>query len=76
MRHLQIEQVEAQRVARARHETAAERFREADARCAALLRTLSVDGIADSLPYRVLAGVSGVGHDVAAWGPSPWSSPS
>ena len=69
VRHLQIEQVEAQRVARARHAAAAERFREADARCAAVLRALSVDGIADSLPYRVLAGVSSVGHDVATVGP-------
>ena len=69
MRHLQIEQVEAQRVSRARHAAAAERFREADARCAAMLRTLSVDGIADSLPYRVLSGASGVGHDVASLAP-------
>ncbi len=66
VRHLQIEQVEVQRVGRARHASAAERFREADARCAALLRRLSVDGIADSLPYRVLSGASGVGHDVAS----------
>ena len=69
VRHLQIEQVEAQRSARARHAAAAERFREADARCAAVLRRLSVDGIADSLPYRVLAGVSGAGHDVATLAP-------
>ena len=69
VRHLQIEQVEAQRVSRARHAAAAERFREADARCAAMLRTLSVDGIADSLPYRVLSGASGVGHDVASLAP-------
>ena len=66
VRHLQIEQVEVQRVGRARHASAAERFREADARCAAFLRRLSVDGIADSLPYRVLSGASGVGHDVAS----------
>ena len=31
VRHLQLEQVEAQQVARARHAAAAERFREADA---------------------------------------------
>ena len=31
VRHLQVEQVEAQQVARARHAAAAERFREADA---------------------------------------------
>ena len=54
VRHLQIEQVEAQRWRRARHAAAAERFREADARCAAVLRSAVVDGIADSLPYRVL----------------------
>lgn len=69
VRHLQIEQVELQRVARARHAAAAERFREADARCAGVLRTLSVDGIADSLPYRVLAGVSSAGHDLATLAP-------
>ena len=69
VRHLQIEQVEAQRVARARHGAAAERFRAADARCAALLRALSLDGIADPLPYRVLAGVSSAGHDVATLAP-------
>jgi hypothetical protein len=68
VRHLQIEQVEAQGLARARHAAAAERFREADARCAAVLRTVSVDAIADSLPYRVLAGVSSAGHDAAGLG--------
>ena len=41
VRHLQVEQVEAERVARARHRAAAERFHEADRRCAALLRSLS-----------------------------------
>jgi len=69
VRHLQVGQVEAQQSARARHSVAAERFREADARCAAVLRTLGVDGIADPLTYRVLAGVSGAGHDVATLGP-------
>lgn len=68
LRHLQVEQVAAQQAARARHAAAAERFREADRRCAALLRTLSVDGIADALPYRVVAGVSTVGHDVGSLG--------
>ena len=68
VRHLQVDQVEAQQVARARHAAAAERFREADARCAAVLRSLTVDGLADALPYRVLVGVSGAGHAVAALG--------
>ena len=68
VRHLQVDQVEAQQVARARHAAAAERFREADARCAAVLRSLTVDGLADDLPYRVLVGVSTAGHDVAALG--------
>ncbi|HET7823478.1 MAG TPA: hypothetical protein VFL10_18290 [Ornithinibacter sp.] len=69
VRHLQVEQVEAQRVARARHAAASERFRAADARCATVLRTLSIDDIADPLTYRVLAGVSSAGHDVATLGP-------
>ncbi len=68
VRHLQVDQVEAQQLARARHAAAAERFREADARCAAVLRSLTVDGLADDLPYRVLVGVSTAGHDVAALG--------
>jgi len=68
LRHLQREQVEAGQVARARHAAASERFREADARCATVLRHLSVDGLADSLPYRLVAGVSGVGHDIATAG--------
>ena len=65
VRHLQVEQVEAQQLARARHASAAQRFREADARCAAILRSLAVDGLADALPYRVLVGVSSAGHDLA-----------
>ncbi len=69
VRHLQVEQVEAQQLARARHEVAAERFREADARCAAFLRSLTVDGLADALPYRVLVAVSGAGHAVATLQP-------
>jgi uncharacterized protein YukE len=68
VRHLQVEQVAAQRVARARHAAASERFRAADARCAAVLRTLGIDGITDPLSYRVLAGVSSAGHDVATLG--------
>ena len=46
------------RVARARHAAAVERFREADRRCARALAALSVDGLADSLPYRALVGAS------------------
>jgi uncharacterized protein YukE len=68
VRHLQLEQVEAQRVARARHAAAAERFREADRRCAAMLRRLSLDDVADSLAYRLLAGLSTAGHDLATLG--------
>lgn len=69
LRHLQVEQVEAERVARARHRAAAERFHDADRRCAAVLRTLSADGLADSEPYRLLVAVSTVGHDVATLAP-------
>ncbi len=68
VRHLQIEQVEVQQLARARHAAAAARFRAADARCAAILRSLTVDGLADAVPYRVLVGVSSAGHDVATLG--------
>ena len=70
LRHLQLEQVEVEQLARARHLAAAERFREADRRCAAVLRSLSVDGLADSVPYRVLAGASAAGHDVATLAPA------
>ena len=70
LRHLQVEQVEAERVARARHRAAAERFHDADRRCAALLRSLSVDGLADSVPYRLLVGASTAGHDVATLAPA------
>ncbi len=69
IRHLQVDQVEVQQVARARHAAAAERFREADARCAAILRALTVDGLADALPYRVLVGVSDAGHGLASLEP-------
>ena len=70
VRHLQLEQVEAEQLARARHLAAAERFHEADRRCAAVLRSLSVDGLADSVPYRVLVGASTAGHDVATLAPA------
>ncbi|MFL6081369.1 MAG: hypothetical protein ACJ714_15675 [Ornithinibacter sp.] len=69
VRHLQVEQVEVQQGARARHAAAAERFREADARCAAILRSLTLDGLADGLPYRVLVGLSGAGQAVASLEP-------
>ena len=68
VRHLQTEQVRVQGDARARHAVAADRFREADQRCAAVLHSLSVDGIADSLPYRVVAGLGSAGHDLATVG--------
>ncbi len=68
VRHLQVEQVEAQQAARARHAAAAERFQEADRRCAEVLRRLAMDDVADSLPYRLLAGVSTAAHDVGTVG--------
>ena len=68
VRHLQQEQVRVQAGARARHGAAAERFREADSCCARVLRSLSVDEVADSAPYRLLAAASTVGHDVATLG--------
>ena len=68
VRHLQREQVRVQAGARARHDAAAERFRVADARCARVLRSLSVDEVADSAPYRLLAAASTFGHDLATVG--------
>ena len=75
VRHLQIEQVEAEQLARARHVAAAERFHEADRRCAAVLRALSVDELADSVPYRVLVGASTAGHDLATLAPATAALP-
>ena len=79
VRHLQREQAEARALARARHAAAVERFREADRRCARALAALSVDGLADSLPYRALVGASAVGHGLAGLGPVatavPWLRP-
>jgi hypothetical protein len=79
VRHLQRGQAEAMAVARARHAAAVERFLEADRRCARALAALSVDGLADSLPYRALVGASAVGHGLASLGPVatavPWLRP-
>ncbi|HSO65638.1 MAG TPA: WXG100 family type VII secretion target, partial [Ornithinibacter sp.] len=79
VRHLQREQAEVRALAAARHAAAAERFREADRRCAQALRSLSVDGLTDSLPYRAVAGASSVGHDLSSLGPFaagvPWLRP-
>ena len=68
LRHLQREQVRARASAQADHRAAADRFREADARCARVLRALVVDEVADPATYRVLAGASSVGHDLASAG--------
>ena len=79
VRHLQRDQVEVRTVAHARHAAALERFREADRRCARALAALSVDGLADSLPYRTLVGASSVGHGLASLGTLatavPWLRP-
>ena len=75
VRHLQLAQVEAEQLARARHLAAAERFHEADQRCAAVLRALSVDELADSVPYRVLVGARTVGHDLATLAPATAAMP-
>ena len=79
VRHLQREQTEVGVVARARHAAAVERFREADRRCARALAALSVDGLADSLPYRALVGAGSVGHGLASLGivaaAVPWLRP-
>ena len=79
VRHLQRDQVEVRTVAHARHAAALERFREADQRCARALAALSVDGLADSVPYRTLVGASSVGHGLASLGTVatavPWLRP-
>ena len=79
VRHLQRDQVEVRTVAHARHAAALNRFREADRRCARALAALSVDGLADSLPYRTLVGASSVGHGLASLGTLatavPWLRP-
>jgi hypothetical protein len=69
LRHLQREQVELRSGAGLQHRAAVERFGEADAHGARVLRALAVDDVADSLPYRLLAGISSAGHDLAAVGP-------
>ena len=68
LRHLQREQVAEQVRARARHAAALERFREADARAASVLRGLALDDIADSRLYRTLAAVQAGGRGVAEVG--------
>ncbi len=68
LRHLQREQVAEQVRARARHAAAVERFREADARAARVLRGLALDDIADSHLYRTLATLRAAGRGVAEVG--------
>ena len=68
VRHLQRSEVEAGDSARARHAAAVERFHDEDRRCAGALRALAVDEVADSLPYRLLAGMSTAGRDLATVG--------
>lgn len=58
----QQEQLETAARAEVRHHGASERLRAADARCAAMLRTLTDDGLADSLTYRGLRAAGGAGH--------------
>ena len=71
VRHLQLEQVEVQQRRRGR---GTRRPPSGSGRPTAAARPssarLSVDGLADSLPYRVLAGVSSAGHDAGdRWAP-------
>lgn len=79
VRHLQREQAEVRALARARHDAAAERFREADLRCTRALAALSVDGLTDSLPYRGVVAARSVGHAFSTLGPVavgvPWLRP-
>jgi len=79
VRHLQREQAEVRALAAGRHRAAAERFHEADRRCARLLSALSVDALTDSLPYRTVVGASALGHGLSSVGPVatavPWLRP-
>lgn len=79
LRHLQRGQAELRALASARHRAAAERFHEADRRCAHALATLSVDALTDSLPYRAAVGASAFGHGLSSVGPLatavPWLRP-
>lgn len=75
VRGLQREQVEIRTAAAQRHRGAVDRFHEADARSAAVIRALAVDDVADSLPYRLLAGLSSAGHDLATLGPLATAAP-
>jgi phage gp46-like protein len=68
VRHLQREQIQVREVAQASHAAACESFREADRRCSATLRALSADALADSGLYRLSAGASTVGRDLASVG--------
>ncbi|WP_377641883.1 hypothetical protein [Oryzobacter terrae] len=68
LRHLQRDQVAQQVRARARHAAALERFREADASAAGVLRALAFDDLADSTLYRTLAAVRAGGRGVAEVG--------
>lgn len=62
----QQEQLVSAARAEARRRAAVERLRAADARCAAVLRALSADGLADGQVYRTLRATSGAGHGTGA----------
>ena len=64
VRALQREHAATMHRARTRHAAATELQREADRRCAAALRRLVDDGLADPWGYRGLHAASRVGHDV------------
>jgi hypothetical protein len=56
-----------------RHASALERFRDADRRCAAVLRSLQDDGLADTRTYDALTGLSrGAGAVSGALGTVSW----
>ncbi len=76
VRALQREATAAMLSAEARHRGALHRLEAADRRCAAVLRALADDGLADSAVYRGLRATSRTGHGVGAlaafgrWAPS------
>jgi hypothetical protein len=62
VRHQQLECARRQRGAEARHAAELDWLHRADARCAATLRALVDDEIADTAAYRATVAVSDIGH--------------
>jgi hypothetical protein len=73
LRRLQREQVAIEQQALARHRAAWDRFRDEDARCSRLLRSLAADAIADPALYRGLRSATTASANTAAI--AGWAGP-